>query len=397
MSKVAFSFLWCFVFFLPWDEVIHLPVWGSLPRVVGVVASVAGVLHIVARGRIRPPSWFNVLGLLFVLWAGASSFWSIDPDATRGRFLSYLQLLVLAWLIWEIAWSAERQRALLRAYVLGAGVAAVAIGYSYLSGVSLDAPTERFTALNANPNELGLTLVLGLPMAWHLSLSEPRRHLAWAWQLYLPLGLPAILLTASRGAFVAALVAVLIIPWTLGHVRVRTGVALCSIALGVLALANRFVPQASLERIASTPSDIQAGYFGGRGVIWKSGLEVVRAHPLAGVGAGAFGAAVEPTLRDRWSSHQTFLAILAEQGVIGLLLFLAMMAAALTPVRHLSALERRFSIVLLGALTVGSFSGAWDYRKQLWFVLGLLAAQVTLRGAPRAASQMTRRLVALAQ
>src|SRR6266568_4146762 len=129
MSKVAFSFLWCFVFFLPWDEVIHLPVWGSLPRVVGVVASVAGVLHIVARGRIRPPSWFNVLGLLFVLWAGASSFWSIDPDATRGRFLSYLQLLVLAWLIWEIAWSAERQRALLRAYVLGAGVAAVAIGY----------------------------------------------------------------------------------------------------------------------------------------------------------------------------------------------------------------------------------------------------------------------------
>src|SRR5437867_3706548 len=97
MSKVAFSFLWCFVFFLPWDEVIHLPVWGSLPRVVGVVASVAGVLHIVARGRIRPPSWFNVLGLLFVLWAGASSLWSIDPDATRGRFLSYLQLLLLAW------------------------------------------------------------------------------------------------------------------------------------------------------------------------------------------------------------------------------------------------------------------------------------------------------------
>src|SRR6266480_3166731 len=70
MSRVAFGLLWGFVFVLPWEEVVQLPLWGSIPRLVGVVALAVGVLYIVARGRIRPPASFHVLALAFVLWAG---------------------------------------------------------------------------------------------------------------------------------------------------------------------------------------------------------------------------------------------------------------------------------------------------------------------------------------
>ena len=129
--------------------------------------------------------------------------------------------------------------------------------------------------------------------------------------------------------------------------------------------------------------DIESGHFGGRGDIWRTGLQLVREHPLAGVGAGAFGAAVEPTLRRAWSAHQTFLSILVEQGIIGLLLFLTMMAAAIKPLRYLPTFQRRFSIVLLAALATASLSASWEYQKQLWFVLGLLAAQTAQRFAAR--------------
>src|SRR5713101_8011575 len=236
MSKAAFRFLWCFVFILPWEEVIRLPVFGSLPHLVGVVALGVGVLHILARRRFRTLSWFHLFGALFVLWSGLSGFWSIDPEATQHRFMTYLQLAVSVWLIWELAWTPERRQALLQAYVLGASVAAVGTVYSYLSGVPFAADPVRFTALNENPNYFGLTLVFGLPMAWYLSLAQPQQRVAWRCQLYIPLGITAILLTGSRGAFVTALVAPGIIPWTLGRLHLRTKAALYTLAIGSLVL-----------------------------------------------------------------------------------------------------------------------------------------------------------------
>jgi O-antigen ligase len=391
MSQAAFYALWGFVFVLPWDPLANLPVVGSIPRIVGLVASAAGMLHILARRRVRPLSWFHVFAVLFVLWAGVSTFWSIDPDATRLRFITYLQLLVLVWLLWEIAWSPERQRALLQAYVLGVCVAAVATIHNYLSGDPWLSQgtweTTRFVALEQDPNELGVILALGLPMAWYLGLAQAQRGATWVWRLYMPLGITGILLTASRGAFLSALVALVIVPWTLGRVRLRTKVVLYALAVGSLMLATSFVPEASLERIQSTRADIEAGYFGGRIHTWMAGLEVAREHPLAGVGAGGFGAAVAPTLHEAMASHQTYLEILVEQGIVGLLLFLALVAAVITPLRYLPPLERRLWIVLLASLAVGSMSLHLGHRKQSWFVMGLLAAQVALRPARTPVSQ----------
>ena len=385
MSNAAFWVLWCFVLVLPWDALTKLPVVGSIPRLVGLAASAVGGLYILARRRVRPLSWFHVFAVLFVLWAGASSFWSMDPEATRTVFLTYVQLFVLAWLIWEVAWSPDRQRALFQAYVLGAGVAAILTIHDYVSGmgVALETDIARFAALNQDPNDLGLTLALGLPMAWHVSLSQAHRRSAWMWRLYLPLAITAILLTASRGAVLAALVALVIIPWTLGRLRVRTKAALYALAVGLLLLASNVVPEASLARIASTPADIEAGYFGGRGAIWIAGLEVAGEHPLAGVGAGAYGTAVEPTLHTEMVAHQVFLSILVEDGTVGLLLFVAMLAALLTTLRHLPSLQQRLSIVLLLTLAVGSMALSWDHRKQFWFVLGMLAVQVAQPTARR--------------
>ena len=386
MSKAAFGALWCFVLVLPWDVFLYVPVFGSLPRIVGLAASAVGVLSIVARQRVRSLSWFHLSAVLFVLWAGVSSLWSVDPDATRTRFLTYLQLVVFVWLMWEIAWSPARQRALLQAYVLGASVAALVTIHNYLAGANYFSggdPTDiaRFAALNQDPNELGLTLALGMPMAWYVSLAEPRGRGTWVWRLYFPLAMTGILLTASRGSVLAGLVGLSIIPWTLGRLRLRTKAALYALAAASLVLASQVVPAASLARIASTRADIAAGHFGGRGAIWRAGLEVARDHPLVGVGAGGFEEAVEPTIHQEMVAHNVFLSILVEDGLVGLVLFVAMILATLVPLHHLPLVQRRFSTVLLLTLAVGSLSLSWGHRKQFWFVLGMLAVQTVPRRA----------------
>jgi DMSO/TMAO reductase YedYZ heme-binding membrane subunit len=59
VNRLAFCLLWCFVFVIPWEEVVGLPLWGSIPRLVGLVALAVGVLHILARRRIRRPLGFT--------------------------------------------------------------------------------------------------------------------------------------------------------------------------------------------------------------------------------------------------------------------------------------------------------------------------------------------------
>ena len=375
LSKAAFACLWCFVFVLPWDMYADLPVVGSIPRLVGIVASAVGVLYIVARRRVRPLSWFHVFVVLFVLWAAVTTLWSVDSEATQKRLMTYLQLALLVWLIWEIAWSPQRTRALLGAYVLGVSVAAVATVHDYLSGVHATGYPGRFNGLSVDPNELGVTLALGLPMAWYLSLSQRQQRVAWLWQLYVPVAITAILLTASRGAFLTMLVALAIIPATQGRLRLRSKAALCAVVVGSLVLAFSFVPEATLERLQTTQGDIESGYFGNRGRIWRAGLEVAREHPLVGVGAGAFGAAVVPSLNFEWASHSVPLSILVEDGIVGLLIFLAMFGATITALRAVPRLPRRFGIMLLLTLGVGSLSLELGYRKQFWFVLGIVAAE----------------------
>src|ERR1039458_5628902 len=65
----------------------------------------------------------------------------------------------------------------------------------------------RFAAAGQDPNDVARFLDLGFPLAALLFVSErrwPSRLLALG---YLPLGLFAVLLTASRGGFLAAVVA----------------------------------------------------------------------------------------------------------------------------------------------------------------------------------------------
>ena len=371
MRRLPFAFLWIFVFVIPIEETVSVAGFGSIARIAGIGTFAVGLLHILMRGTVRPLSWFHIFAIAFCIWASITLLWTIAPEDSQGRLQTYVQLTLLVWLMWELAATHASQLSLLQAYVLGAGVAALSTLHSYLSGTSLD--PGRYAGFDYNANVLGLTLVLSLPMAWYLSLCRSR--LAWINRLYVPVGVIAILLTASRAAFFAGTVALLLIPWSLQRVPVWTRVAVCAGVVGFFLLALQFIPQTSWDRILTTRSEIETGRIGGRGEIWKAGVRVFTQHPVAGVGVGAFAAAVEPTLGPRVSPHQTFLAVLVEQGVIGLTLFISMFVAVLLSIQHLSSPHRQFWIVLSLALAVVLFPAPWDYRKQLWFVLGVLACQ----------------------
>jgi O-antigen ligase len=373
MRRMAFVLLWLFVFAIPWENSVAFPGLGTASRLIGMLAAGFVLLAVLYTGRIRRPNTFVILALLFVLWSGASLFWSISPESSGKRLQTYLLLLVMVWLVWEVADTESQQHSLLQAYVLGATVSAANTLLNYFGGTTV--ATGRYAASGFNPNDLGFTLVLALPIAWYMALIGSSRLQRWFNLGYLPLGVLAILLTASRGSAIPGAIAMLLIPWTLPNVKWKTRVASGVLLIAGLYVAIGHVPQTSWDRLSTTAEKIEEGDFSNRGVIWAAGWEVFQLHPIIGVGAGAFDNAVEPILGVAKSAHQTFLNVLVGQGMVGFSLFLAAFATVLWPIRRMRPLQRKFWLVLMCTLVVGLMPRTWDYRKHTWLILGLLASQ----------------------
>jgi O-antigen ligase len=273
---------------------------------------------------------------------------------------------------------------LLQAYVLGAYVAALATVYNYLAGAGIEKTYNRFAAQGFDANDLGMLLALGLPMAWYLASAVPSGLQRWGNRGYFLVAILALLLTGSRGALVASLVALSVVPFTIGHLR--TGVKVAGLVIIILAAvaAIRFVPEKSFERLSSTTTEISEGTLTGRLVIWQRGLALVPERPLHGYGpAGWFPSVGFIGLRIR-SSHNTYLSILVEEGLIGLLLYLSMFAVVLRRLRALPSFERKVGTALMATLMTAILPLNWDVYKASWLVLALLAgwADVLARSHP---------------
>jgi O-antigen ligase len=376
MNAAAFWALAAMIFVIPWENTLVFPGLGSIARLVAVFATVLGVCSIIVSGRLRRPHTFHVLSSSFLLWSVFTLVWTIDIATTRERTMTYALAVVLTWLIWQLAATESRQLVLLQAYVLGGYVPAIDTLRLYASGTSWH--KMRFAATGFNPNEMAMILVLGIPMAWYLALSARRRTVALLNGCYIPLALLAVLLTASRGAFLSALAALTLIPWSLQRLSNRARLAMGVLLLGSMLLIGVVVPQESWDRIGETAGNIEEGNFTKRELIWNAALELSLQNPMTGIGAGTFVHAAEPLLGRDVTPHQTFLSVLVGQGLVGLGLFLALLVAPVWRVFSLRGLQRKFSIVLALTLFIGLLPRTWDYRKPMWFALAVITGQSAL-------------------
>jgi O-antigen ligase len=375
MYSFAYGALWLFVFVVPWENMIVIPGLGTISKALGMFALVVTAFAPLISGRLRRVRFFHITAMVFVLLAGASVFRAYDNQQwALLRTGTYVQLLLVVWMIWELAPAVGRQRGLLMAYVLGAYVAGLATIRAYLMGEGTSATLRRFAAEGFDANALGTILALAVPMAWYLSLTYRRPILQWLCRGYLPVAVFAIGLTASRGALVVVTVALLIVPLTLTRLTPAKMLGGMVLLLVCGALAAVYVPQQSLDRFSTISSEVEGGHLGGRGQVWMGGMRAFARRPLLGYGAANFKGAVEPYVGRRVVAHNAYLSVLVEQGIIGFVPWFLMFVAVFRQVRRLPPMERRFGLVLLGALGVALLPLSWEDKKPVWFILGVLAA-----------------------
>ncbi|HEX2609414.1 MAG TPA: O-antigen ligase family protein [Gemmatimonadales bacterium] len=375
MIALAYACVWLFGFSLPWESLTgsgHVDTGGILiiSRGTGVIALGAALGMMLITGRVRRWHLFHVAALLFVLSAGLGLLLYHDFGEIPKKFYTYVQLFLVLWIIWELAPNRSRLIGLLVAYVAGCYVAAVGTILLYIrEGHSL----HRFAAGGSDPNDLAMTMVLGFPMAWYLGMTHERPFVRWIARIYLPIGLFATVLTGSRGGMLTTMVALTIVPLTLA--RLTPGKRSLAVALllisGVLAVA--FVPSTVVARLETTTTTVEDLSIGGRFKLWVAGLRAFLARPVMGYGPGAYKPAITPQLGALAQvAHNSYISVLVEQGLVGFVLYYAMVATVWYAVLKLPLLERRFSLVLLSTLAIAMAPLTWEDHKNVWYILAVL-------------------------
>jgi O-antigen ligase len=375
MRRIAWGLLLLFAFAIPWEYSLDLgePL-GNVARIAGLLLLLVAVPAVLQAGRVRTPGPMQWLVLALYIWFCCSYFWTIVPQATLEKMRAYFQEMVIVWLVWEFAESPGDLRSLLRASVAGSWVLAVLTVANLASAEAIAAGQIRFVAVGQDPNDVARFLDLGFPLAALLLNSErrwPGRLLALG---YLPLGLVAVVLTASRGGLLAAVVALAGCALLLSrnyrsHAK---GLLAGAAALPVIAAALWFtVPHETFERLATIPEQLQGGGLNQRWKIWILGWHAFVRAPLFGTGAGSFVSAAGVDPLD--TAHNTALSILVGGGLCAFFLAVAIVALAVRSVMQTHGPLRLAMAITLLVWFITSLVATVEESRSTWLLLGLIA------------------------
>lgn len=224
-----------------------------------------------------------------------------------------------------------------------------------------------------HPNQLALYLETTIPLFLALAIGSTGRLSAdrqWflrdrfrlLWSFGFAVGMTGLILSQSRGGFVgmaAGLTTVLVLRrpgWRLTLVRLAPFAAIGAIALLTIAIG---MVGAGMWEFSSGETLVTPANFAVQERLshWTAAVEMAKAHPLLGIGAGNY----DDNYRDftqvwrfrigRGHAHDTYLHFLAQSGVAGLAAYIALLIGViLIIVRTLRILpEGTRATVVIGA------------------------------------------------
>jgi O-antigen ligase len=377
----------------------------SFTKVAGLVLALSWLARIATRGDagnvdfLRDHPRVSTALLLFLAWAGLSFFWAESQRGAAEAFYRFVLNAILFLIVYTAIRTPRDAVRVVAAFVIGA---TAAVAYAYLAGgVDPGAYGEaaRLSGDTQNANELASTLVAALVLALAMALTGRSPLLRLASAGCGLIAMTGIFLTVSRAGMIALGVALLAAVIFGGPWRGRVALLAASVGAAAVFYFAVLAPPEARERIVLTEGGT------GRVDIWKVGWRMFEAEPVHGVGAGNFQVSsihflLEPGALERSDfivdtpkvAHNLYLGLLAELGVIGLVLFMALIIGLLyCSLRAARVFGQqgnlqmevlaRAQLVGIFALLASMFFSSDEFKKQLWLLLSLGPALLAIAEA----------------
>jgi O-antigen ligase len=381
MRRTARILLLIYAFTIPWEYSLDLGApFGNIARIVGLLLLMVAIPAVLQAGKMRTPNALEWLALAMYLWFACTCFWTVDTVTAAAKMRGYAQEMMVVWFLWEFAEDRHELRAILRMWLAGSWVLAALTIVDLSSAAAMAAGQIRFAAIGQDPNDVARFLDLGFPVAALLLDWEPHRPGRALAIGYFPLGVAAVLLTASRGGFFAVVVAMIGCAIVLhrNHFRI---VLLGFVALPIVAAALWFLaPHETLGRLATIADQLQSGDLNQRWNIWEAGWHAFVGAPFLGHGVGSFVSAAGLAPID--TAHNTALSILVEAGICGFSLAFAIVAMSIHSVLQMRGTLQTALLTLVSVWIISSLVGTVIESWTTWLMFGVIAVAARLTVHP---------------
>ncbi len=375
---------------------VHHRSWDNMYSLVLAILSL-GLLWLGSlRGRGEGRIDLGAIGfwpVVFAVVSIGSAFWSPNFDDSF-RFIFFFVTCMLLVAVCVSSMNTEKQ---LYALLLSCAVGLIICsGYGFYQKYVLGIPaSSSFTdlSLNANmpgrvysffdnPNTFANVLVFFSPLMLTLAIYVPKKWMKAVFALAFVLAVAALLMTYSRGAWLAFAASLAIVLMLL-----RPRLIPFFIILAVVLLP--FLPDSIINRVITIfvggDSSINS-----RTYIYTAMYELIKDHPLNGVGLGAAAVKTVADLGGYYQAHFPFvhahsiyMEIWAESGLIAIVSFLLTVFFALKKgVTTMKRSEKNPMLRAVGAGCVGGIAGAmifgitdyaWYYPRVMVFFWLLMA------------------------
>lgn len=387
IRNLAVVFMMLLVFAMPTDGAVEVA-GMSLVKIAGLMAFGLTVVLAVMGNGLHGVAAFHTAVLLYVAWVLLSYTWSEMPvpyettqAVSSGQALkSNLYVLMVSLLLFQLVATSGDLRKLYIALILGS----FWLVYLMVKDYQVTAATVRQEIKQFDANEVAVKLAMVLPLAI-LILTQAR---AWWSRLlalaYIPAAVFTILITGSRtGAIVMVLGLAGFLPAILRSGWLGKAASVVALMVALIGIAS-VVPQKTIERIFSTGKELSSGTLNERSVIWAKAYEEWEESPLYGHGLGSFRRIINPYNVD-YTAHNSFVAVTAEQGMVGTLLYLAVICISAVSAWRLRGDDRWLMALMLLIVLIGQMSLTLQDRMYVWLAYGLIVLNAYIKNnAPSA-------------
>ena len=273
------------------------------------------------RGKIPSTRETQIL-LLFIVWMFITTMFAVYSNAAWAQWDKVWKIQLIIFLTLMLINNRERINALIWTIILSLGFYGVKGGiFTLMTGGAyrVQGPSSTFIAGN---NELGLALLITIPLMRYLQLSTEKYYVKLGLNVMIFLTFIAILGTHSRGALVGAVL--------MGFFLIlKSRKRFFLLILGAVFISGviSFAPPAWFDRMKSIETFEEDQSALGRINAWWFAYNVAKDRPTGG-GFETFKKGMfrvyAPIADNVHDAHSIYFEVMGEHGFIGLTLFLTL-------------------------------------------------------------------------
>jgi O-antigen ligase len=340
------------------------------------------------------------------LWNTSANFFLPAPLTTRSALLvewkSYAVMIFMYYLGLNISKDEAQHRMVIMIMAVVVLFISVQSLRSFTAGISY-AEESRFAGpfevLGLNSNHLAAFIVSYCSLFLGLLLFDKAKWRRLLFLAAIAFGLHPLLFSFSRGAYAAA-IGVLVF---FGVVKKRS---LLVLALILFISWQALLPSSVVDRIKMTRGGPRGpeSSVAVRLNLWNHAVELFEKNPIFGVGFGGFELST-PEKSEIKNTHNLYLKILSEQGIIGLSLlalvfFMALRSGQRLFRRGVTPFQKGLGFGFLGCavafIITNMFGDRWSYfalGDYFWIVWGLVDSEILMSEVPVSGSLESKDMV----